>query len=149
MQPWQLVIHWLITVFTYRSRTSIVASEVISLSFWKCYVLQHRSHMYVLPCLASTGKNGVWHSQKAMSFCAYLCTLFNLSSGRTQRGDFDSKSLSRKVSKTCVSVEESPTIIVGLLFALGEAFASRKKVIKSNTKWAFNYRLLRRKQTED
>lgn len=64
-------------------------------------------------------------------------------------GWFDGKSPSRKVSKTCVSVEESSAIIVGLLLASGRAFAPRKKVIKSSTKWAFNYCLLRRKQTED
>lgn len=71
----------------------------------------------------------------------YLCT--------SPRDDSDGKSPSRKASKTCGSDKESPTIIVGLFFTLGEAFASRKRVIKSCTKWAFNYCLLRRKQTED
>lgn len=40
-------------------------------------------------------------------------------------------------------------LLLDFFFALGEAFASRKKVIKSSTKWAFNYCLFGRKQTED
>lgn len=102
----------------------------MNLSFWTAARI---------PCVRSAffgfaEKKGICHSLKAMSFHDYICTLFILSSGRTQRGAFDGKSPSRKESKTCVSVEESPTITVGLLFALGEGFASRKKVIKSSTK---------------
>lgn len=61
-----------------------------------------------------------------------LLSLPEYFSGRTQRGDSDGRSPSRKVSKK--SDEESLKIIVGLLFTLGEAFASREKVIKPCTK---------------
>lgn len=74
-----------------------------------------------------TEEKGIWHSQKAMSFCAYLCTLFLLSSSRAQRDDFDSKSPSRKASKTCVSVQESPTIVVGLFFCFRGSICIKEK----------------------
>lgn len=57
---------------------------------------------------------------------AWILSFFWLMAGHKEV-IFDSKSLSRKVSKTCVSVDASPAITAGLLFALGEAFASRKK----------------------
>lgn len=121
-----------------------VLYTVISLSFWKQGALKHRSHVRALPCLASQ------KTQKGIQLPQKSCVLLSLPeyfSGRTQRGDSDGRSPSRKVSKK--SDEESFKIIVGLLFTLGEAFASRKKVIKPCTKWAFNYCLLRRKQSED